>query len=151
MDTSKSERIKQRDFPDLYDLEAEKGMLQNCPNCGRCYDQVDYEYQRCYHCGHSRDIANESGKDSASHVRLNALVSGKAREVAETINGSDNYMLSTDMIEHMIMVYAEQVAKAQREICAEAYCDAEGKGNDEVDRPNEGTYRHIKNAPDPAL
>jgi len=71
-------------------------------------------------------------------------ICGKAREVAETINGSDNYMLSTDMIEHMIMVYAGQVAKAQREICAKQIHNGSTIRNSEMKHA-------IINAPEPEL
>ena len=28
-----------------------EGMLDNCPNCGTHYDQIDWEYQICHICG----------------------------------------------------------------------------------------------------
>ncbi len=33
------------------ELEDEETMPQCCPNCGREYDDIDYEFQICHICG----------------------------------------------------------------------------------------------------
>ena len=30
-------------------------LFENCPNCGRTYDEIDYDYQICSLCGHSAE------------------------------------------------------------------------------------------------
>lgn len=31
-------------------MEIENILLEYCPNCGRGYDEIDYEYQVCHYC-----------------------------------------------------------------------------------------------------
>lgn len=33
--------------------EEESEMLDNCPNCGEEYDEIDHEYQICHFCGYN--------------------------------------------------------------------------------------------------
>lgn len=39
------------DFDEDEDEEG-KALDTNCPNCGREYDEIDYEYQICHHCAY---------------------------------------------------------------------------------------------------
>lgn len=40
------------DYDDDYE-EIDGGIiLDNCPNCGEPYDEIDYEYQICHLCNH---------------------------------------------------------------------------------------------------
>ncbi len=36
----------------MYEEEDDEfiGMFHCCPNCGREYDEIDFEYQRCHFC-----------------------------------------------------------------------------------------------------
>lgn len=38
------------ELEDDWNYEDDGGDL-NCPNCGREYDEIDYEYQICHLCG----------------------------------------------------------------------------------------------------
>lgn len=38
-----------------YDDEDEVTLDETCPNCGTEYDEIDYEYQICHHCGFNND------------------------------------------------------------------------------------------------
>lgn len=39
-----------------FDIDEEEFQLDNqCPACGRDYDEIDYEFQICHHCGHQND------------------------------------------------------------------------------------------------
>lgn len=41
------------DLPDFddYDDVVESEPLESCPQCGRSYDEIDYDYQCCSKCG----------------------------------------------------------------------------------------------------
>lgn len=41
--------LKEPDFEKEY-LEDYEGPLENCPSCGREYDDIDFDYQICSHC-----------------------------------------------------------------------------------------------------
>lgn len=36
----------------------------NCPACGKGYDEIDYEYQICSHCNHDNDLTKEVSNGS---------------------------------------------------------------------------------------
>lgn len=39
-----------------FDIDEEEDSLdQNCPNCGREYDEIDYDYQICHRCRYQND------------------------------------------------------------------------------------------------
>jgi ribosomal protein L37E len=33
----------------------EDDMYDSCPNCGRDYDEIDYDYQMCSRCGYDTE------------------------------------------------------------------------------------------------
>jgi len=39
-------------WTDLDEDDDEVILDENCPNCGREYDEIDYEYQICHICDH---------------------------------------------------------------------------------------------------
>lgn len=41
--------LTEPDFEKEY-LEDYEGPLENCPSCGREYDDIDFDYQICSHC-----------------------------------------------------------------------------------------------------
>jgi len=41
--------LPEPDFESEYDDDNE-GLLENCPCCGREYDEIDIDYQICHHC-----------------------------------------------------------------------------------------------------
>lgn len=45
------EFLKDRDkFDDDYDYSK---LDQECPKCHREYDEIDFDFQICHHCGHN--------------------------------------------------------------------------------------------------
>lgn len=42
------------DLPDFDDFDEDEG-YSDCPNCGRPYDEIDYDYQSCSKCGLDAD------------------------------------------------------------------------------------------------
>ena len=47
------EALIPRGWPDLDDEDDNDIILDdNCPNCGKEYDEIDYEYQICHLCKH---------------------------------------------------------------------------------------------------
>lgn len=42
--------------PDFFtDDDDEERMPETCPNCGKDYDEIDYEYQICHICGYNNN------------------------------------------------------------------------------------------------
>lgn len=47
-------------LPNWEDDQEDGSLLDNCPNCGKEYDEIDYEYQICHHC---RYIVNHNADE----------------------------------------------------------------------------------------
>lgn len=43
-----NEELPEPDFES--ELNDDLGLDENCPNCGKCYDQIDFDYQICHYC-----------------------------------------------------------------------------------------------------
>ena len=60
------------DYGDFYDDDfSELSPLENCPQCGRSYDDIDFDFQSCSKCGWDAEkgkykheiIRHPTGKD----------------------------------------------------------------------------------------
>lgn len=47
-----NKELNEPDFS-IFDSDEEVGLYYNCPNCGREYDEIDFEYQICHRCKHN--------------------------------------------------------------------------------------------------
>lgn len=45
-----------------------EGMLDNCPNCGTHYDQIDWEYQICHICGFNAEDQDTTVCSRAKYI-----------------------------------------------------------------------------------
>ena len=43
--------MRAEDWEDYEDDYLENGLRENCSNCGRPYDEIDFDYQSCSKCG----------------------------------------------------------------------------------------------------
>lgn len=44
--------------PDWWDDDEEINLDDTCPYCSEDYDEIDYEYQMCHHCGFNNTKPN---------------------------------------------------------------------------------------------
>ena len=56
------------EFEDEEFEDEDRNMYDSCPNCGRAYDEIDFEYQICHFCKFDANvnlfIASEILKDT---------------------------------------------------------------------------------------
>ena len=43
---------------DFIEDDEDANLYNNCPKCGREYDEIDYEYQICHLCNHDANNPN---------------------------------------------------------------------------------------------
>jgi hypothetical protein len=54
-----NDELPDPDFEQEY-LDGYEGPLENCPNCGKEYDDIDFDYQICSRCHYNAETKSFS-------------------------------------------------------------------------------------------
>lgn len=57
--------MSKKQVPDHEDWDDDEpdGLFDNCPCCGREYDEIDREYQICHYCKFNANVKEENASD----------------------------------------------------------------------------------------